>query len=59
MYLFRVIIPGKDDILIRADDFHHQPDNGRVMFEREGKNVAIFQLSNIVGIVQVDEYGDQ
>ena len=53
MYLFRVIIPEQDDILIRADDFHHQPEHGRVLFERESQNVAIFQLDNIVGIVQV------
>lgn len=59
MNFYRVIIPGQDDVLIRADDFIHQPDPGRVVFEKEGKNVAIFQLSNIVGIVQVDEYGDQ
>lgn len=58
MYLFRVIIPGQDDILIRADDFHHQPDNGRVLFERKSQNVAIFQLDNIVGIVQVKENVD-
>ncbi|MCR4712281.1 MAG: hypothetical protein K5707_08260 [Clostridia bacterium] len=59
MYLFRVIIPERDDILIRADDLHHQPNYGRLVFEKEGENVAIFQLSNIVGYVQVDEYGDQ
>lgn len=58
MYLFRVIIPEQDDILIRADDFHHQPDHGRVLFERESRNVAIFQLDNIVGIVQVKENVD-
>lgn len=45
--------------MIQADDYIHQPDAGRVIFGKEGKNVAIFQLSNIVGIVQVDEYGDQ
>ena len=58
MYLFRVIIPEQDDILIRADEFHHQPDNGRVLFERGSQNVAIFQLDNIVGIVKVKENVD-
>ena len=58
MCLYKVIIPEQDDILIRADDFSHQPDNGRVLFQRESRNVAIFQLDNIVGIVQVEENVD-
>lgn len=59
MNLYRIIVPGQDDVLIRADKFTHQADKGRVVFEKEGENVAVFQLSNIVGFVRVDEYGDQ
>lgn len=59
MNFYRIIVPGQADMLIQADDFTHQPDSGRVVFGKEDKIVAIFQLNNIVGIVQVDEYGDQ
>ena len=59
MKLYRVIIPGQADILIRAEDFDHEPDCGRVKFKRGNENAAIFTLSNIVGFVRVDENDNQ
>ena len=59
MKLYRIIVPGQDDILIKAEDFNHEPRNGRVMFKRGNENVAIFQLENIVGFAKVKEDGDQ
>ncbi len=59
MNLYRMIIRGQDDVLIRAEDFIYAPNSGMVKFKRGNENVAIFQLENIVGLVKVKEDGDQ
>jgi len=44
-----------DLIEIEADNFTWSYADGYVLFSKEGKAVGIFQLSNIVGVYEIEE----
>lgn len=58
MNKYYVLGTNSDLIEIEAEGFNWNFANGFVSFNKEGRCVGVFQLSNIVGVYEIEE-GDK
>lgn len=59
MNKYQVYLTNGDVIYIEAENFSTRYEYDNVRFIKEGRNIAIFILSNIYGFEEVDEFDDE